>query len=263
MLDDEAAPTAGGDRVRVPVLRVLAHVTRPGWAATVERAVAELPGAAWCGTARGTADLLARCGAVDVVVLDAAPETGTGRGAEGIADYGRGLGLAATLRHNGFAGDIVAVVSARAGGLLAQGLRWGVVQFLVEPVSPRAVRDKIEGYARFRAAAARPAALTGQNRLDRAVAALCGPAPAQAPKGLSTETLHRVVVTLRATPGAWDARALGDRLGLSRVTARRYLEHLARAGRLERVPAYGSTGRPRMTYRTPEAGRREGRPFAG
>ncbi len=36
---------------------------------------------------------------------------------------------------------------------------------------------------------------------------------------------------------------------MSRVTARRYLEHLAEAGVLRREPRYGGPGRPEMAYR--------------
>jgi response regulator of citrate/malate metabolism len=36
--------------------------------------------------------------------------------------------------------------------------------------------------------------------------------------------------------------------GLSRVSARRYLEHLSGAGRVRREPRYGGSGRPELAY---------------
>jgi len=42
---------------------------------------------------------------------------------------------------------------------------------------------------------------------------------------------------------------VGARMGASRVTARRYLEHLAGTGRVARSPRYGSPGRPEVEYR--------------
>ena len=36
---------------------------------------------------------------------------------------------------------------------------------------------------------------------------------------------------------------------MSRVTARRYLEHLVDAGLAVREPRYGGTGRPQLEYR--------------
>jgi response regulator of citrate/malate metabolism len=41
------------------------------------------------------------------------------------------------------------------------------------------------------------------------------------------------------------------RIGTSRVTARRYLEHLADTGQVFRSPRYGSPGRPEVEYRRP------------
>ena len=44
-------------------------------------------------------------------------------------------------------------------------------------------------------------------------------------------------------------REVAARLGLSRVTARRYLEHLAESGEATRAPRYGTRGRPELEYR--------------
>ena len=38
-------------------------------------------------------------------------------------------------------------------------------------------------------------------------------------------------------------------LGTSRITARRYLEHLVEAAVASRTPRYGGTGRPETEYR--------------
>ena len=52
-----------------------------------------------------------------------------------------------------------------------------------------------------------------------------------------------------AAPDGLSAAEVGTRTGTSRVTARRYLEHLADAGRVLREPRYGSPGRPELEYR--------------
>ena len=67
-------------------------------------------------------------------------------------------------------------------------------------------------------------------------------APVALPKGLSADTLERVTAAVR-TDGPLSAAETATRLGMSRVAARRYLEHLADAGRVERSPRYG-TSRP-------------------
>ena len=44
------------------------------------------------------------------------------------------------------------------------------------------------------------------------------------------------------------ASELAELIGASRVTARRYLEHLADSGLLERDTRFGRTGRPEVEY---------------
>ncbi len=68
------------------------------------------------------------------------------------------------------------------------------------------------------------------------------------PKGLSLETLDRVGAALIARPEA-SAQEIGDDLQISRVSARRYLEHLASSGRAVRSLDYSTKGRPGTRYR--------------
>lgn len=48
--------------------------------------------------------------------------------------------------------------------------------------------------------------------------------------------------------GLTAAEAAAD-VGISRITARRYLEHLVESGRAARAPQYGQVGRPELRYR--------------
>jgi len=68
------------------------------------------------------------------------------------------------------------------------------------------------------------------------------------PKGLSAETLDRVAAALAARPEA-SATEIGEDLEVSRVSARRYLEHLASSGRAVRTLDYSTKGRPSTRYR--------------
>lgn len=65
---------------------------------------------------------------------------------------------------------------------------------------------------------------------------------------MSAASLARVADAVR-THGPISASEAGDALGMSRVAARRYLEHLADEGRVERTPRYGTRGRPETEYR--------------
>ena len=85
---------------------------------------------------------------------------------------------------------------------------------------------------------------------DASFAALRTSSGAVLPKGLTRETLDRVRAAMRDAPaGAMSAAELAAALDLSRVTARRYLEHLADTGVVGRAGRYGSPGRPEVEYR--------------
>ncbi len=49
--------------------------------------------------------------------------------------------------------------------------------------------------------------------------------------------------------GGLTAAGIAEAVGISRITARRYLEHLVEAGRAARSPQYGTVGRPELQYR--------------
>jgi len=67
------------------------------------------------------------------------------------------------------------------------------------------------------------------------------------PKGMTKETLAIVIGALREF-GEASATQIADFLGVSRITARRYLEHLADTNAAERSLRYGQVGRPETRY---------------
>ncbi|CAL9444410.1 Transcriptional regulatory protein CitT [Streptomyces sp. enrichment culture] len=157
-----------------------------------------------------------------------------------------GLQLARTLRAAGHRADVIAVTSARDLTVVREGVSLGVVQYVLKPFTFATLRDRLVRYAEFRGTAGEA---SGQDEVDRALATLRPPGPAALPKGLSAPTLERVTDTLRAAGEGLTAAALGEAVGISRITARRYLEHLVDTGRAARRPQYGAVGRPELQYR--------------
>src|SRR5690606_1876287 len=62
------------------------------------------------------------------------------------------------------------------------------------------------------------------------------------------ETLQAVTEALTGAPDGLSAAAAADLTGVSRVTARRYLEYLAENLLAHRRPHYGQVGRPEMRF---------------
>jgi response regulator of citrate/malate metabolism len=165
---------------------------------------------------------------------------------------GHGLQLLRALRAAGHGADVIAVTSARDLAVVREGVSLGVVQYVLKPFTFATLRDRLVRYAEFRATAGEA---SGQDEVDRALATLRTPQPARLPKGLSGPTLEAVTRVLRAAPDGVTAAAAGLELGISRITARRYLEHLVTAGRAVRSPQYGQIGRPELHYRWLAEGR--------
>jgi response regulator of citrate/malate metabolism len=160
-----------------------------------------------------------------------------------------GLEIARALRTAGSGTDVLAVTSARDIARVRQAVALGVTHYLLKPFTFAAFRDKLDRYARYRTQVLEAGEVAAQHEIDRVFATLRG-SQDSLPKGLDAHTLDRVLVSLRSSaPDGLSAAEVGARTGMSRVTARRYLEHLADAGRVLREPRYGSPGRPELEYR--------------
>lgn len=164
-----------------------------------------------------------------------------------------GLDVVRALRAAGGTADVIAVTSARDLAVVRSAVSVGVVQYLLKPFTFAALRDKLDGYARYRSRLGAGRAL-GQSEVDEAFGALRSTEPSALPKGMSAETLAAVVAAVRAA-GELSAGGAAEAVGVSRVTARRYLEYLADHGLAARQPRYGAVGRPEVLYRLSAPGR--------
>jgi response regulator of citrate/malate metabolism len=162
-----------------------------------------------------------------------------------------GLDVCRALRAAGSSVDVLAVTSARDLAVVRTAVSLGVTHYLLKPFTFAAFRDKLDRYAEYRRQLVEGGEVAAQHEIDRAFATLRGAPVDSLPKGLDTRTLDLVLGALRAVTGpeGLSAAEVAARIGASRVTARRYLEHLADAGRVIRSPRYGGPGRPEVAYR--------------
>lgn len=68
------------------------------------------------------------------------------------------------------------------------------------------------------------------------------------PKGIDPLTLDKVMEVLAILGHGLTAESVGKEIGISRTTARRYLEHLVSEDKIEADLAYGTVGRPERIY---------------
>lgn len=162
---------------------------------------------------------------------------------------GHGLGLLQRLRSAGHLPDVIAVTSARDVDVVRSAVAQGVVLYLLKPFTYPTFRAKLEQYAAYRAQLAATGGDVAQEEVDEMLGALrARGSAAPLPKGMSAESLRQVVGVLRRAETALSATEVAEAMGASRVTARRYLEHLADTGSVDRSPRYGGSGRPEVEY---------------
>jgi two-component system CitB family response regulator len=71
---------------------------------------------------------------------------------------------------------------------------------------------------------------------------------ARLPKGVDELTLNKVLDVISQQSQALSAEQIGNDIGASRTTARRYLEYLVGINKIKVQIHYGSVGRPERLY---------------
>lgn len=161
-----------------------------------------------------------------------------------------GLEVLRRLRAHHVAVDVIVISAARDVDTLREAMRGGVFQYLVKPFEIGDLRKRLDEYAvhRGRVATLDEVGQAEADQLFRGSAARSSPLP----KGISATTVAVVSEALRAGPDAGlSATECAERAGLSRSSARRYLEHLVDCGEVEVRHRYGTAGRPERRYRLP------------
>lgn len=230
-------------------IRVLVVEDEPVAAAAHAAYVGRLEGFSLAGTApdgqsalRLLTDFAAAGNPVELVLLDM-----------NLPDL-HGLDIARRMRASGLFADIIAITAVRELNIVRSAVAIGVVQYLIKPFTYATFADKLASYRLFREQLASPGpggAKSGasQSDVDQAFASLRAPSELPLPKGLAPSTLDAVKEFMKQQQGAVSATEVMDVLGMSRVTARRYLEYLADAGTVSRTARYGAPGRPENEYR--------------
>ncbi|WP_395572494.1 response regulator [Streptomyces sp. BK79] len=161
-----------------------------------------------------------------------------------------GLDVIPRLRAAGHDCDVMVISAAREADAVRGAVRHGVVDYLLKPFEFEDLRVRLERYAVQRGRLL-GTVVRSQADVDRVLASA---APAAAtvpalPKGMSVETAELVERTLRETDGTLSASECAALTGVSRVSARRYLEYFHTVGSADVSLRYGVAGRPERRYR--------------
>lgn len=149
--------------------------------------------------------------------------------------------------------DYIVVSSGENPDLVRRALCAGVFEFLVKPFSFDRLRAALKNYRIYYHSLTGRTAPWQQEDLDALVAMKSRDAALTSgraiPKGLQLKCLNDIEEFLRTHEGTFSAQEVGEELGISRSTARRYLEFLTMSERVTVEYAYRRVGRPEKRYR--------------
>ncbi|QFS93264.1 Transcriptional regulatory protein DcuR [Mycobacterium sp. THAF192] len=176
--------------------------------------------------------------AIDLVLLDL-----------GLPDAS-GIALASALSGLRPAPDIIAITSERDLEMVRAAVGHGALAYLLKPFTFAAFRDRLERYQRYREALPAGTDAASQAEVDRALAELrVSSDRSTAPRSGAASTNDDIARAVRDSgEGGITADEVAKHVGVSRVTAWRYLERLAEEGTVSRATDYGRAGRPKTRY---------------
>ncbi|MDT5148655.1 MAG: hypothetical protein QOI01_388 [Mycobacterium sp.] len=202
--------------------------------------VDHVDGFAAVGSARTGAEALELAGTLrpDLVLLDVYLPDMTG------------LEVLQRLRSAGDPVGVIMITAARELDTVSGALDGGAADYLIKPFEFPQLQAKLESFA-ARADALASAGGADQSLIDSLFGRNGGPSGTPAadgplPKGLGTVTGQLVLEAVRHA-GEVSAAECAELVGISRVSARRYLEHFLIVGALELRLQYGA-GRPERRY---------------
>ncbi|QQK76997.1 response regulator [Salicibibacter cibarius] len=164
-----------------------------------------------------------------------------------------GLDLLWTIRNHYHEVDVIMMTAAKEVSIIEESIRGGAFDYIVKPIEFERFAWTLERYDRKRRL------LTEKEEMDQAeIDRLIGSADAkqasgsanqELPKGIDEITLNTIEDILTKTKDQGiTASSLGEKIGVSRSTARRYLEYLVSINVVKTELKYGDVGRPERRY---------------
>lgn len=156
-----------------------------------------------------------------------------------------GLDLISRLRVAGCDSDIIVISAANESLTVERAVKLGVASYLLKPFTLDDLAARLSEY-QSQHRRARRRTLGDQAEVDRIFGRTDQAAPL--PKGMSPETAELIMAILAEQGHELSAQECAEAIGVSRVSARRYLEHFVRQGRVQVSLRYGNRGRPERRY---------------
>ena len=178
-------------------------------------------------------------GDIDLVLLDVYLPTG------------KGTEILKWIRQENLSTDAILITADRSSETVEESMNFGAVDYLIKPFDFDRFQLAMEKFERKRNGFVGKKSVEQDDidsiffesvsRNDKVKDIL--------EKGMSEKTYTAILNAIKAIDASVTAEDLGDKLGISRVSVRRYLEFMESRGILEMKPIYGKKGRPQHLFK--------------
>lgn len=154
-----------------------------------------------------------------------------------------GMEVLSLLRKQEIAVDIILITAANDSDVIGRIMRYGVVDYIIKPFKFDRYRNILEAYRGFNRKILQKDNFS-QAELDKFFSAKMAKVSGELPKNMHRQTLNLIIDLLSSKVENLSADEVAGEVGISRVTARRYLDYLVVEGKLQMLLEYMPIGRP-------------------
>ncbi|PGM57601.1 response regulator [Bacillus sp. AFS053548] len=164
-----------------------------------------------------------------------------------------GLDFLQWMKKNSILADVIMITASKEIDSVNKALHYGVFDFIIKPVIFDRFKKSLIRYVNYsnkvQSLQSKSAYLT-QEEIDGLIGKNNSIVEEQSiyPKGIDKLTLDKVLFAIKEVHNGMTAENIGLEIGVSRTTARRYLEYLVSEGKVLADLAYGTIGRPERVY---------------
>ena len=160
-----------------------------------------------------------------------------------------GIDLLKWIRNKDMDIDIILITADKTMERIQEALRYGAVDYLIKPFSFERLREALllfkSRYEQFK-----KADTMEQKDLDKLKTSSTSlQSEDEFSKGLNRFTYKAIWDEIvKRKKEDFTAEELAEKLGIARVTVRRYLEYMEKENKVEKLVEYGKVGRPQHRY---------------
>lgn len=161
-----------------------------------------------------------------------------------------GIEVLRTLRSEKIPCDVILITAAKEIDIIEEAFRLGIFDYLIKPFDLRLLQETLIKYRQFKHHLHSPA--QPDQKFVEGLKKLRAPqqiAVQQMEKGIDTRTLDRIKQCMVRDNQFRSAEQIAQLAGVSRSTARSYLDFLTEQSVAEEYLQYGTVGRPLRLFR--------------